>query len=676
MPILPSTGDGPSGERMTVENPTRSIEPAATGAHPLDPLSPEEIRAAAVLIREDPRAPSAPLFVSVELHEPPKEAVLGHRAGEAFERSAFAVLLDRDSGRCIEAVVSLTRARTECWRVLEGAQPAITPGETVECERVARACPEFIAALGRRGITDPDLVMIDPWSAGHYGDESASDSGRRLVRALAYARSEPHDNGYARPIENLLTVIDLNRMEVVRVEDHGVVPLPPEPANWTSRYITETREAPNALQITQPQGPGFVVSGNQIRWQGWRFRIGFTAREGLVLHTVGYEDDDGFRPILHRAAVSEMVVPYGDSSINNYRRNAFDVGEYGLGFAANSLLRGCDCLGEIRYLDANVVTTEGNPRTISNAVCLHEQDDGILWKHTDWRNGDSEVRRARQLVVSFIATVGFYEYAFYWVFGQDASLELLVKLTGIPSASALPAGSRSRHGVTVAPRLSATLHQHFFNVRMDLDVDGPGNSIREVEAVGLPPGPENPHLNAFEAVVNELPDEAAARRNCCPASGRFWQIVNPSRLNRHGEPTGYRLVPGENAAPLAHPEAAVSKRAGFLRNHLWVTAYDRGEMFAAGDYPNQRAGDDGLPRWAERERPLQDADLVVWYTFGHTHIPRPEEWPVMPVHKIGFVLKPDGFFDRNPALNLPGEGVAAPRAPNGPAGGADEPGCH
>ena len=662
---------------MSISNPTRRVGAATTSAHPLDPLTSAEIEAVTGLISSDPRAPSAPRFVSVEVREPPKSRVLAFEPGAGCERQASVVLLDRELGDCVEVVVSLTRAEIASWRVVEGVQPAITPDEAAECQRVARNCPEFLAAINKRGVSDPDLVMLDPWSAGHYGDEPAGDKGRRLVRALAYARAEAHDNGYARPIENLLTIIDLNRMEVVRVEDHGAVPLPPEPANWTRRYVAPTRPAPNPLQITQPQGPGFSVRGREIRWQGWRFRVGFNAREGLVLHTVGYEDGDGLRPILYRAAVSEMLVPYGDPGITSYRKNAFDVGEYGIGVTANSLALGCDCLGEIRYLDAHMVDSAGKPRTIKNAICLHEEDDGILWKHTDWRTGDVEVRRSRRLVVSFITTVGIYEYGFYWIFGQDGSLELEVKLTGIPSVTALAPGERPMHGVEVAPRLSATVHQHFFNVRMDLDVDGPDNSVREVDAVGLPPGEDNPHLNAFVARSTSLESEAVARRRCEPSASRYWQIINPNARNRTGQPTGFRLVPGENSVPLAHAEAAVSRRAGFLKHHLWVTAYDPAERFAAGDYPNQRPGDAGLARWTGRNRPLANTDLVVWYTFGHTHIPRTEEWPVMPAHKIGFMLKPDGFFENNPALGLPGDVEGDPSGDEATGHGESSgPACH
>jgi primary-amine oxidase len=663
---------------MTISNPARPGDQETVRAHPLDPLSRAEIELAAGMIHADIRAPAALRFVSVELCEPPKAQVLGYEPGAVCERRASAVLLDRELGSCVEVLVSLTRAEIDSWRVIKGVQPAITPDEVAECQRVARNCPEFLAAIAKRGVTDPDLVMLDPWSAGHYGDEPSADAGRRLVRALAYARAEPQDNGYARPIENLLTIIDLNLMEVVRVEDHGVVPLPPEPANWTSRYVPPDRPAPSPLHIAQPQGPGFSVNGQEIRWQGWRFRIGFNAREGLVLHTVGFEDGDLLRPILYRAAVSEMLVPYGDPGVTSYRKNAFDVGEYGIGITANSLALGCDCLGEIFYLDAHMVDSAGSPRTIKNAVCLHEEDDGILWKHTDWRTGAVEVRRSRRLVASFITTVGIYEYGFYWIFGQDASLELLIKLTGIPSATAMAPGDEPKHGVEVAPQLSATLHQHFFNVRLDLEIDGTGNSVREVDAVALPPGKDNPHLNAFVARPRPLESEAVARRRCNPSTSRYWQIVNPGSRNRNGQSAGYRLVPGENAIPLAHGAASVSRRAGFLQHHFWVTAYDPSQRFAAGEFPNQRAGDDGLATWTDLDRPLVNTDLVVWYTFGHTHVPRAEEWPVMPVHKIGFMLKPDGFFDRNPALGIPRDGAVAGREESGEESvtGAGQPGCH
>ncbi len=637
---------------QTVEN-LANMSTSAPAPHPLEPLSIDEIRTAVEIIRADVNFSPSARFVSLALNEPAKTVVLSHLSGDRVDREAFAVLLDNESGHCVEVVASLARQTVVARTVIKGVQPAISPDEIAECGAAVKRSPEFVEALRKRGVTDPNLAMVDPWSAGAYETDLPSDEGRRLVRALISVRSEPGDNGYARPVEGLLAIVDLNRMEVVRIEDHGVVPLPPESGNWSRRYIDETREAPKSLEIVQEDGPSFTVDGHEIRWQNWRFRIGFTPREGLILHTVGYEDEGQLRPIIYRASLSEMVVPYGDPKVTSYRKNAFDIGEYGIGQIANSLKLDCDCLGEIRYFDAHMVDSKGNATTIENAVCLHEEDSGILWKHTDFRNGDVEVRRSRRLVVSFITTVGIYDYGFYWNFYQDGSLEFEAKLTGIPSAIAHMPGYKPKHGTLVAPQLNASYHQHIFNARLDMNLEGQTNSVYEINVKPTPLGDENPHGNAFAAEHTLLKREQGAQRLCNMPSSRYWKVVNESVRNRLDEPVGYRLVPGENAVPFASDDASVIKRAGFLKKHVWVTPYRDDEKYAAGDYPNQRATGDGLPQWTSADRSIQDTDLVVWYTFGHTHIPRPEEWPVMPVHRIGFMLKPDGFFHRNPALDVP-----------------------
>ena len=208
---------------------------------------------------------------------------------------------------------------------------------------------------------------------------------------------------------------------------------------------------------------------------------------------MSYADQGRERPILYRASIADMVVPYGDPRPTYFHRNAFDVGEYGIGTLANALENGCDCLGEIRYLDAVVNDSRGRAVTLPNAVCIHEEDDGILWKHYDWRRSHGEVRRSRRLVVSFIATVGNYEYGFYWHFYQDGTIELKVKMTGIISNGAEPPGVKPPWGELVAPQVYGPIHQHFFNARLDMMVDGLENSVYEVNTVADPPGPDNPH---------------------------------------------------------------------------------------------------------------------------------------------------------------------------------------
>ena len=618
-----------------------------TTRHPLDPLTAEEIALATRLLRAERRLGDRVRFITVDLREPPKAAASG-----PAEREAFAVLLDVADGQTYEAVVSLSAEKVRDWRHVPGVQPAITFDEFFTCERVVKADPAFREALRRRGITDVDLVMVDPWSAGYYGD--TAERGRRLLRALAWVRPGPDGNGYAHPIENVVAVVDLLTEQVVRVEDYGAVPVPRTPGEYAAGAAGPLRDDVRPIEIHQPQGTSFSVRGREVRWQKWRFRVGFTAREGLVLHTVGYEDRGRVRSIVHRASLAEMVVPYGDPAPGHWRKNAFDAGEYSIGTLANALELGCDCLGEIFYFDAVVAGAGGEPVTIPNAICLHEEDYGILWKHSDFRTGAVEVRRSRRLVVSFIATVGNYEYGFFWYLYQDGTIEFEVKLTGIVSTGVLAAGETTPYGQRLtADGLYAPIHQHFFNLRLDLDVDGPVNSVYEVHTEAVPPGPDNPHGNAFAARATLLRTELEAQQLIDPLSARYWKVVNPEVRNAVGEPVGYKLMPRGNVAPFAQPDASITARAGFITRHLWVTPYRPDERHPAGEYPNQHPGGAGLPEWTKADRAIERTDVVLWYTLGSHHPVRLEDWPVMPVQYAGFMLQPVGFFDRNPALDVP-----------------------
>ena len=619
-------------------------------AHPLDPLTAAEITEAASILKAQRQLGDRVRFETIVLQEPDKATVGNFRPGDAIARNALLVILDNAAAATYEAVVSLNERRVTSWQHVPGVQPRIMFDEFAECEAVVKANPEFQAALRLRGITDFDLVMVDPWSAGNYG--FADEEGRRLVLTRNFLRSGPNDNGYARPIEGVTAVVDLNTMEVVRVDDYGLVPLPPNAGNYAAEFVGEFRQDLKPLEITQPEGASFQVDGQSVSWQKWRLRIGFTPREGLVLYTVGYADQGRIRPILYRAALSDMVVPYGDPSKDHYRKNAFDAGEYGIGSLTNSLTLGCDCLGEIYYFDAVLNDGRGGPFTIPNAVCMHEEDYGILWKHVDWRSGQTEVRRSRRLVISSIATVGNYEYGFFWYFYQDGTIQLELKLTGIVNTAAVPPGETPKYGTLVAPQLNAHIHQHFFNFRLDLSVDGEGNSAYEVNTVAEPPGPDNPHGNAFYAVATPLRTEGEAQRVIDPLQGRYWLVANPSVENALGRPVGYKLMPGENVLPFAQPGASILRRAGFMTRHLWVTPYDGNELTATGPYPNQHPGGAGLPEYTKNNRNLENTDLVLWYTLGYHHVPRPEDWPISPVAYCGFSLKPVGFFDTNPVLDV------------------------
>ncbi|TDQ00222.1 primary-amine oxidase [Labedaea rhizosphaerae] len=629
--------------------------------NPLEPLTADEIAATSAILKGAKGLGATVRFLSVELHEPSKRAVLD---GVAAEREAFVVLRDRDSRTTIEAVVSLSRAELVSWREVPLAQPGFSRDEFAAADEVLRGDPAFREALQRRGITDLDAVAIDLWAAGNTGP--AEDPARRLMRPQFYVRQGRFDNRYAHPIEGLTALVDIDRMEVVELVDHGVVAVPPRHGNYIPELVTgeidgypdnvpafaAVRDDLRPVEITQPHGPSFTIDDHELRWQKWRMNIGYTMREGLVLHQVGYVDDGRVRPILYRASMSELYVPYGDPNPSQRVKNAFDIGEGGIGPWLNSLALGCDCLGEIRYLDVVMCDDDGAPVTLPNAICIHEEDDNIVWKHTDGNLGHVETRRQRRLVVSCWATANNYDYGFFWYFYVDGTIEFEVKLTGIVSTGAFE-GDEPAFGTALAPGLYAPNHQHFFNMRLDMTVDGERNSVYEVDTVAVP---GTAHHNAFAARPRLLARESEAQRIVDPLAGRYWTVVNPSVRHHTGRPVGYKLAPGENILPLAQDGSQTSRRAGFAYRHLWVTAYDPAQRYASGDYPNQRPHDDGLAVYAQADRPLEDTDVVVWYTFGANHVPRPEDWPVMPVSKVGFHLKPVAFFAANPALDLPRPG--------------------
>jgi primary-amine oxidase len=631
------------------------VETALRGAsHPLDPLGADEIARAVEIMRGDERVPEGVLFANITLAEPPKDVVRSFVPGTPLDRRVDLVLVLGPEASVVRSEVSLATGEVTRFEHVPEARPALLFEESLLAIVALKQDPAWQEAMRRRGITDFDKVQVDPWPAGCFG--LAHEDGRRITRALSFLRDEPADNGYAKPIEGVVGFVDMARGEVLEVVDHGVVPVPKRKGNYHAADVGPLRDDLRPLEISQPEGPSFTVEGNLVRWQRWSMRVSLDPLEGLVLHTVGYEDQGRVRPIAHRMSVSEMVVPYGHPGATHGWKNAFDAGEWGLGRMTQPLSLGCDCLGEIHYFDAVLCNERGAPYTVENAICMHEEDYGISWKHVDLQGGTSEVRRSRRLVVSHIATVGNYEYGFYWYFYLDGSIQLEVKLTGILSTMAVEPGAQISHAERVTPELAGPNHQHLFNVRLDLDIDGTPNSVYEVDVVADPPGPGNPMGNAFSAEARLLETELEARRDVDPGASRVWKIVNPSVRNSVGEPVGYKLVPGPTPKLLARPGSSVHERAGFARHNLWVTPFSPDERRAAGDYPNQHRGGDGLPRWTAADRSVAGGDVVLWHTFGVTHIVRPEDWPVMPVEYTGFWLVPFGFFDRNPALDVPPAG--------------------
>jgi primary-amine oxidase len=625
----------------------------------LDPLSADEFRTVAQILRRDREVvPPSWRYASIEMAEPHKAALRAFDAdGIAPARKATVVCFDRGANATYKSVVSLTDGSVESFEHVPGVQPNFTVDEFVECDRMLRTHPDFLSALAERGITDVDRVFMDTWT---YGDAVAPPEFRdlRLGWSDVWLKDGPEMNPYAHLISGLHCVVDLNAMALLRVEDTGGVDTPDVMGEYLPRHIPERvragflRDPVKPLHITQPEGPSFTLDGNHLRWQNWSLRVGFNYREGMTLNQVRYRDGDRDRSIAHRLSFAEMVVPYRDPSVDHYRRTAFDIGEWGLGFMTTSLELGCDCLGEIRYLDAVLHDSKGEPYTITNAICIHEEDNAVLWKHVDHDTG-AEVRRMRRLTVSFHVTVANYEYLAYWRLYQDGNIECEVRATGIMVTTPLAPGAPNPNGTLVDERTYAPFHQHFLVARLDLDVDGPDNTVFMSESYAEPIGPDNPY--GLSVVTRNVPlhTEQEGMQDVDFTTQRAWKVMNTNVVNGIGTHPSYKLVPSGALPPMFDPASPVMKRANVIGHTLWVTPNDPGERWPAGEFVNQSVADTGLGEWTKANRSIDNTDVVLWYVFGLHHITRPEDWPVMPVDVVSFWLKPFGFFDRNPALDVP-----------------------
>jgi primary-amine oxidase len=581
--------------------------------------------------------------------EPPKADVLGHTDGAPVDRRFRAVLLDLATGRSWDTVVSATSGEVVSSRELDppvDGQPPIIDAEFELIEDILNADEGWTAALGKRGIA-PESVRAVPLSAGVY--DHPEEVGRRIVRAFGFRQDHERDHPWAHPVDGLVAYVDLTDRRVTRIIDVDTPPVPATSGNFDDPQVQgPPLDSLKPIEITQPEGRSFTVEDGRVRWGKWDLRIGFNEREGLTLHQIAF---DG-RPVCYRASIAEMVVPYADPAPTRFWQNYFDCGEYMFARYADSLQLGCDCLGDIHYVDAVIADDLGMPKTITNAICMHEEDTGVLWKHSDMFTGSREVRRQRRLVISFFTPIGNYDYGFYWYLYLDGTIQLEVKATGIVFTAAYPEGGND-YATEVAPGLGAPYHQHLFSARLDMTVDGVRNAVVEADAERVPMGEGNPYGNAFRQRRTRLTRESQAQRRADGSVVRTWHIVNPEKQNALGQDVGYALLPEGRATLLADEASSIHARATFATNHLWVTRYDPAQRYPAGDFVNQNPGGAGLPAWVRADREIDGEDVVVWHTFGTTHFPRPEDWPVMPVDHTGFTLKPVGFFDRNPALDVP-----------------------
>ncbi|GGJ24563.1 primary-amine oxidase [Deinococcus roseus] len=624
----------------------------ALAAGPLEPLTGSEISTAVGVLKSQGKASASTRFSLITLTEPDKTLVY---QGKATGRQARVVMYDRGQNLTTEAIVDVQKKSLLNFKALPGMQPGFMLDDYVIAQQLVGKDPRWLEAMHKRGIA-PNQVMLD--TAG--GRFEVGEDGARVMVVTSYLRAGAW-NGYARPIEGVLARVDVSARKVLSVTDSGVVPI--------SKSKGEVGADPSNLKplvVRQPSGSSFTLDGHELRWDRWKLSYSLNAREGLVIHQAGWMEGKTFRPVLYRGSVAEMVVPYGDPNPNHDWRQPFDASEYGLGTTASPLTLGGDVPDHALLKNETLFTQTGNPLVMKNVVAIYERDGGLLFRHMDPDNLKVISRRARELCLSAVSTVGNYDYLFTWVFQQDGRIKVEVSLTGIMATRGIADSSTSDSGdsgMKVAPNLLALHHQHFFGFRLDLDVDGLKNTPLELNTEPLDmTDPEadanmqmdmsdqaNPHGNAMHAMLEPLSSELNAVRDASSATARAW-VVQGTRKNSLGAPTGYLLVPGKSSPLIAAPEAPIRVRAGFLEHSLWITRFNALERYPAGEYPTNNPDPGGIKDYIQNDEPLQNQDVVLWYTLGITHIPRPEEWPIMNTHVVGFTLEPAGFFSRNPML--------------------------
>jgi len=623
--------------------------------YPLDPVSPAEMEAAVRIFVASGKPQGKVAYSCAKLVEPKKEEYNRFKSGGPRPSRVVVISgVDETEDGGFEAYVNLsTGSLQECRRLPSdaiGGQAGMTSKDFTNVFKLVKKDPAWNEAIKKRGI-DPATVEVDPWPGGGYvpGD---LPKGHRAWRLVFFQKLGELDNCYARPIHGLVAYADVTAMKVHRLEDRGVSELPTTPYNFYTDALGPQRTDLKPIEVVQPEGPSFEVDGNHVKWAGWDFRIGTHPINGLVLHDVSFQN----RPIFYRASLSDMVVPYGSRDPQHTWKHVLDGSEANiLGVVTNPLKLGCDCLGEIHYFDVDYLNHKGEPVKVENGICMHEEDAGIQWKHTDARTNVSEVRRGRRLVVSSFSTVGNYDYGWYWHLHLDGEIELEVKLTGILSVGGVDpkTGEDPQFTPLVAPGIAAPLHQHLFSVRLDWNLDGGPCSLEESNIEAMPVSTENPDGSQFRVVSKVLETELAAQRDIAPEFNRSWKVVNRNSKNSLGKPVSYKILPGAAQRMFGQPNSAPGRRAAFGQHNLWATRFREGELMAAGENTVMALGGGGLPTYTKNNENIVDCDLVTWHTMGLTHVPRPEDWPVMPVEKARLNLIPVGFFDSNPVMDLP-----------------------
>jgi primary-amine oxidase len=626
--------------------------------HPLEALKTHEYWLVYDVLRDSGKMQEGTVTHSVLLHEPAKDKVLAWKPGDAIFREADVILLHK--GVTIEALVDIAGHKLESWKERKDVQAPVLVSEFHDLDEVIKKDPRVVEALKKRGFIDlaPIQCFADPF--GYFALPELE--GHRIMMG-GCADTHGVYYSWSRSIEGLQIKVDATEKKVLQIVDEGITAVSQAPANYMD-MVTAPRVGTTPIGVSQPLGPSFQIKGSEISWQNWRFRFRLDQRLGAIINLAGIQDGDRFRSVLYEGSMSELYVPYMDPALNWANRVFIDAGEfYATGHVLKPLQQEIDCPSNAIYFDGLASEEHGFPVIQSHLACLFESYSGEpAWRHFEEHQLSGS--GARVLVLRTAAVIGNYDYVLDWRFERDGNLRVAVGATGIIETKPVKAKNASEdsgHGMAGAPdefghfvaeNTIGVNHDHFFCYRLDVDVDGVNNSFMSMRLVKRQlNNPMRKSIWAAESAVAKT--EKDAMMDIHLEHPAMWHFINPTVKGPLGYPTGYELMPGSTAISLLDPDDGPQKVGAFSTHQLWVTPYKLEERYAAGVYPIESKGDDGLSTWTKANRSIENTDIVAWYTLGFHHVPRAEDWPVMPVMWHDFVLRPFDFFPQSPVITLP-----------------------
>ncbi|KAL5701885.1 primary-amine oxidase [Ranunculus cassubicifolius] len=630
--------------------------------HPLDPLTPRELtQIRTIILNSQPDSTQTLTFHYMGLQDPDKQSVLSwHSSNHTTPpppRQAF--VITRKNKQTTETIISLSTRSIVSTRVYTGpGYPLFTSEEQVAAFQLPANYPPFIASIKKRNLK-LENVVCSTYSVGWFGEKKKDN---RLLKVLC-CYVEGSVNVYARPLEGITVVVDVDEMKITEYYDRFTVPV----AKAEGTEYRASKQTPpfgpsvNRITVVQPDGPGFQIDGHTIRWANWNFHLAFDLRAGPVisLASIYDTDKDEFRRVLYRGFISEMFVPYMDPTEEWYYKTFFDAGEFGFGLCAVPLEPLTDCPANAVFMDGYFAGQDGNPIKATNVFCIFEKYAGdIMWRHTETGiigQVTREVRPEVTLVVRMVSTVGNYDYIVDWEFKQSGSIKVGIGLTGILEVKGAPYTHTDQikeeaYGTLLADYTLGPYHDHFLTYHLDLDVDGDQNSFVKGKLLTKRITDHSSPRKSYWTVVKETVKTESDAKLKLGSEPAELLVVNPNKKTAIGNDVGYRLIPGSVISPLMSDDDYPQIRADFTKYNLWVTPYNKSEKWVGGMYTDRSRGDDTLAVWSAKNRDIQNKDIVLWYTMGFHHVPYQEDFPVMPTISGGFELRPSNFFERNPVL--------------------------